>query len=265
MTHNPIRAIFRIATTSLALALGTFIILLTGWIPVRVRRIRFAAWNMRWMARAFLRIFDVRLEPPPPETFTEHEGFIFPNHLSYVDIVLLVSIMPMRFLAKESVRTWPFIGWMARAVGTVFVNRGDKASRHQAREQLAHVERYPPIVVFPEGRIGPGGVLLPFRHGAFEIAAQNSTPFLPCAIIYDREALVQWGDETLWAAVWRLAGRSGPVQARLMPLPVVHPTPEANTQQLALQTHEAIARALAYPPGVLPPEVAEGRNYFDHG
>lgn len=265
MRMNPVRALFRIVITSFALAAGTLVILLTGWIPLRVRRIRFAAWNMRWMARAFLRIFDVRFTPPAPEIFIEHEGFIFPNHLSYVDIVLLASMMPMRFLAKESVRSWPFIGWLARAVGTVFVDRGDMVSRQQARQQLVHVDRYPPIVVFPEGKIGPGGMLLPFRHGAFEIAAHNSTPFLPCAIIYDREALVNWGDETLWTAVWRLAGRSGPVQARLIPLPAVFPRPEDNVQQLALQTHEIIERALAYPPGTPVAKSNEEPGNIDDG
>lgn len=244
---NPVRAVIRIVTISIVLAVGTLVILLTGWIPVRVRRVRFAAWNMRWMARAFLRIFDIRFTPPPSETFASHEGFVFPNHLSYLDIVLLVSMMPMRFLAKEEVRRWPFIGWVAMAVGTVFVDRGDKSSRHLAREKLARVRRYPPIVVFPEGKVGPGGTLLPFRHGAFEIAAQNSTPFLPCAILYDREALVVWGEETLFDAMWRLAGRSGPVYARLVALPAVQPTPADNVQQLALQTHESIARVLAYP------------------
>lgn len=243
---NPVRAAIRIVTISIVLAVGTVAILLTGWIPLRVRRIRFAAWNMRWMARAFLRIFDIHFTPPPLGTFVRHEGFVFPNHLSYLDIVLLLSLMPMRFLAKEEVRRWPFIGWVAMGVGTVFVDRGDKSSRHLARQKLADVPRYPPIVVFPEGRVGPGGTLLPFRHGAFEIAAQNSAPFLPCAIMYDREALVVWGDETLFTAMWRLAGRSGPVQASVVALPAVQPTPADNVQQLALQTHEMIVHALGY-------------------
>ncbi len=67
--------------------------------------------------------------------------------------MLLVDILPTRFLAKAEVKQWPFIGWIGTAVDTVFVNRKDKTSREQARQSITALDHYPPIVIFPEGGI----------------------------------------------------------------------------------------------------------------
>lgn len=241
-----VRAAIRMASTAVVLFTGTVTILFTSWLPIKRQGIRLAAWNMCWMSRAFIRIFKLQIEYPDTSVFFEHHGFVFPNHLSYLDIVVLLNIIPMRFLAKEEVRSFPFIGQVAQAVGTVFVKREQKSSRSAARSQLANVPRYPPIVIFPEGKIGPGKTLLPFRHGAFEIAAQGSSPFLPCALLYEPEALVVWGDEPLLDAVWRLARWNKEVKVRLVVLPAVSTQPSDNAPQLAVQAHEAILKQLGY-------------------
>jgi len=89
-------------------------------------------------------------------------------------------------------------------------------------------------------------VLHPFRYGAFEIAVQGGVPFLPCVLLYDPLEIAFWGDESLPAAVWRLATFSGPLKIRLFALKPVHPTPDDDPRQLALETHGAMEAILTY-------------------
>ncbi|MCA9932605.1 MAG: 1-acyl-sn-glycerol-3-phosphate acyltransferase [Ardenticatenaceae bacterium] len=242
-----IRALFRLTLTFLAIGLGTIIILLLAPVPLRVRGVRIAAWPVRGLARFIIPLYDVHLTCEEPEKFRQQTGFIFPNHLSYMDILLLASILPVRFVSKADLRSWPFIGWIAIAIDTVFVDRADKASRLEARQKLANnVSYYPPIVLFPEGGISNSGELQPFRYGAFEIAAQGSVSYLPCVFLYDRLDIIGWTDEPLMTALWRMATHSGPIHARLYALRPVQPTLEDDAQQLALEAHGAMNAVLKY-------------------
>ena len=58
--------------------------------------------------------------------------------------------------------------------------------------------------------------------------------------------IVFWRDEPLFTAVWRFASRSEPIKARLYLLRTVQPTPEDGPQQLALETHGAMAAVYKY-------------------
>ena len=78
-------------------------------------------------------------------------------------------------------------------LGTIFVQRSDPNSRKQARAEVAkalQADPQPPVVIFPEGRLGPGTKMLPFRNGAF-IASENGISLLPCAVRY-RPLEVAW-------------------------------------------------------------------------
>jgi 1-acyl-sn-glycerol-3-phosphate acyltransferase len=242
-----LRGIGRLTVFALALAFGTLVVLATAWLPVRVRGVRLSAWPTTTLSRFFTRLFNVQFTCEEAEKIRQHQGFIFPNHNSFLDIILLLHIVPMRFLAKAEVRRWPFIGWIATAVDTVYVNRGDRTSRTAARDAIANTGHYPPVALFPEGGIFvPADVLHPFRYGAFEIAVQGEIPFMPVVFLYEPLDVVFWGDESLMTAVWRFASYPGPIQARLYTLHVVHPRPDDPPQQLALEAHGAMDAVLTY-------------------
>jgi lyso-ornithine lipid O-acyltransferase len=229
----------------MVLLLGTSAVLLTAWIPWRVRGARPAAWLVTLMARSFTRIFQIYVHCPKAAALRHFQGFIFPNHTSYLDIVIAVYFLPLRFVAKTEIRRYPLIGLIARAIGCVFVDRQDKSSRARTRQVLATNELQPAIVLYPEGKTGSGSGLQPFRYGAFEIAAQNHIPFLPCLIVYDRPEIVRWQGDPFTRAIWRLASRPGAVNAHLILLDVVQPTPADVGAELAHATYEKMAAALA--------------------
>lgn len=237
-----LRGTFRIITFLLMLILTTGLVLATAWLPVRVRGVRLSAWLLVPICRLLLPLFNVEFIAREAQRITRHDGFIFPNHLSFLDVILLVSIFPVRFLSKAELANWPFIGWIARAVDTVFVNREDKDSREKARDALVHLHTFPPVVLFPEGGIfQPPDELKPFRYGAFEIAQAGGVPFIPAVFLYEPLDIVFWRDEHLLTAVWRFATRPEPIKARLFLLRTVQPGPDDDPRQLALETHGAMS------------------------
>ena len=98
------------------------------------------------------------------------------NHNSAYDIIILLT-QGCCFVSMDGVRTLPFVGKVAEAIGCIFVARDSKDSRQGAKERIAtrlkeqisgasQVETQ--LVVVPEGSTNNGYAILQFRRGAFE-------------------------------------------------------------------------------------------------
>ncbi len=242
----------RITVVAVVVAVGTLAVLLAGLVPMRVRGARLGGWVVTAMARLAAVAFGVRVACEQPERLRLHRGFVFPNHLSYADIIVLLHLFPLRFLSNHVVERTPFVGWVAKAIGTVFVDRGDRDARAEARRELAEALRerdHPPLVLFPEGRIGEGGYLHPLRRGAFEVAAEGSVPYLLCAIHYSEVETIRWArGEPFMTALWRLARHRGPMEARLVFLGAVHPTPDDEADALVAHAENLLGAEIQRTP-----------------
>ncbi|MEP0547974.1 MAG: lysophospholipid acyltransferase family protein [Rhodothermales bacterium] len=243
----------RFAAAGFVVVVGTVVVLATGWAPLRVRGARLAGWVVTGMARTATTLFGVRIVCDQPERLRLHRGFVFPNHVSFVDILVLLHLFPLRFLSNHVVERTLFVGWVAKAIGTVFVDRRDSEARAEARRELADAlaeQDHPPLVLFPEGRIGEGEVLHPLRRGAFEVAAEGAIPYLLCAIRYSDLDAVHWRRrEPFFAALWRLARHRGPLTARLVFLGSVHPTPADDPDALVRHAESLLGAAISTPRG----------------
>ncbi|MEM8557697.1 MAG: lysophospholipid acyltransferase family protein [Bacteroidota bacterium] len=234
---------------------GVAMVLLLPW-PVYVRDIRLGVWPQLWMARAAFWIARVRVRCDDHAALRQHRGLVFPNHVSLVDIAVLLSVVPVRFMATRGVARIPVIGWLATMIGTVYVDRGSARSRAKARQAAGATLKanpYPPLALFPEGGIGPGDQVLPLRFGAFGLAAEHSLPILPVAIAYDPLRLARWEKGIpLWRVLWRIAAYPERVDVRVTPLPALHPQPGDELAQLATKTQAALAGALGVRVGTVP-------------
>ena len=246
-------AVMRMILAAMAVITGAAMILVGGLAPLRVRGVRLAGWVVLATSHLICRIFQVRVVCNQPAALRQHVGFVFPNHLSLLDPLVLLSLWPMRFVAAVEVLRYPVVGWMTKSIGTVFVARQDREARKQARTQIVAAieqEPQPPIVLFPEGRLGPGHQLYPFRYGAFAVAVAQGISYIPCGLRYRPLDVVVWHGgqgEKLWAALWRLARNPGPVLAEVIPLAPVFPQPGDDPAQLAMRALADIAAALAIP------------------
>lgn len=229
-----------------AVLIGGTNIILFSYVPAKIGPYPLSFWIFHYTVRYILRVLNVDVSSSGTDKLHQTHGFVIANHVSYLDILVLVSIAPVRFVAKDEIRTWPVIGRIARAIGCVFVQRSSKESRQQARMALAAAEWHPPIVIYAEGKRGPGTELLPFRYGAFEIAAAQGQPLLPGAIVYDPLEIALWPRrEPILQALWRLATTPQGVQAAVYWQDVVIPGPDSDPVQLSLDTHDRLAALLA--------------------
>lgn len=115
------------------------------------------------------------------------------NHESWFDVFVLVAHLPVdyRFVGKVELTRIPLFGPAWLAAGHIAVDRGDRkraiASLDQAGETLRRDRAV--VVMFPEGTRSPDGNLLPFKKGAFVLAAQTGVPLIPVGISGSRQVM----------------------------------------------------------------------------
>ena len=132
------------------------------------------------------------------------------NHISWLDIVVMLAAQYCRFVAKSELKAWPLVGPLATAAGTLYIERASsrdalRVVHHMAeRLQVGDV-----LAVFPEGTTGDGVQVLPFHANLLQAAIAAQAPaqavglrfvdawgqpsFAPCYV----------GDDTFLGSVWR--------------------------------------------------------------
>ena len=112
------------------------------------------------------------------------------NHASFVDPVLIMSILPveLRFAVKARLASYPFLGTAIRKAGHITIKKGDLSQQIEgAGAVLAPLQAGESLFVFPEGTFVAAPGLLPFRLGAFRAAVDTGCPIVPIAIQGTRE------------------------------------------------------------------------------
>lgn len=162
-------------------------------LPVQLFAMRFrpklAARVPMWWQRVAARLLGlkVRIEGAPA---TDRPLLLVSNHVSWVDIVTLGSLLPVSFIAKSEVGGWPVVKWLARLQRSVFIDRTRRTATASANSAIAaRLAADEALVLFAEGTTGDGVAVLPFRSalvGAARDAGGVDTPILvqPVAIVY---------------------------------------------------------------------------------
>lgn len=172
----------RILRTAVHLAAGAFTVLM---VFPRLERARRAARVSRW-AGHLLTILGIRVRvvglPPGPDN---GGVLLVANHVSWLDIHLLHSLLPARFISKAEVRGWPLIGWLAEAAGTVFLVRERKSDALRVNQAMAgHLRMGDCLALFPEGTTSDGSDVLPFYPSLFQPAVAAGARIWPARIRY---------------------------------------------------------------------------------
>ena len=153
-------------------------------------------------------------------------ALVVANHVSWLDVMALHAVAPVRMLAKREVRRWPLLGVMAASAGTVFLDRDRLRTLPDAVAGLAAALRAGATIgVFAEGTTRCGRDLGPFRPAAFQAAHDAGAPVVPVAVRYRRrgegpvDATAAFvGDDTLASSLLRvLAARDLVVDVDVRP------------------------------------------------
>jgi 1-acyl-sn-glycerol-3-phosphate acyltransferase len=137
-------------------------------------------------ARNWLRLSGVKVQVTGGEHLQDGQTYVFiSNHRSYLDTATLFVYTGRRLglLAKKELLSVPILG-----VGMGFVNvmAIDRSNSERARETVAaataRIRSGISFGVFAEGTRAKPGEFLPFKKGAFYMAAQAGVPIVPVAI-----------------------------------------------------------------------------------
>ncbi|HET8800624.1 MAG TPA: lysophospholipid acyltransferase family protein [Marinobacter sp.] len=171
-------ALFLLATGLLALTL-----LLTERVTgTLIDRTPWARRCFRWACRCLG--LDVRVHGVP----RDQRALFVCNHISWSDIPILGSLMPIRFLSKAEVGQWPVIGWLARQAGTLFIRRGGGQAR-QVRTRISQaLATGESVLIFPEGTTSAGLTVLPFHGLLLQAASEAGAAIQPVTISYRRNS-----------------------------------------------------------------------------
>jgi len=155
------------------------------------------------------KLFSLKLEHIGVPTANQPTLYVS-NHVSYLDVFVLGSILKGSFVAKSEVATWPVFGNLARLQNTLFLERNARRALEQIEILRNHLQREGNLIMFPEGTSTAGTYVAPF-HSSLFAAADNVTiqPVTVAYVAYKGEPMTQ--DERDFYA-WYL------------PNPMEHPT-----------------------------------------
>jgi 1-acyl-sn-glycerol-3-phosphate acyltransferase len=172
-------------------------------------------------------------------------GAIVANHGSWLDIFVLNAISRIYFVSKSEVAGWPGIGWLARATGTVFIERNPARAREQThvfRDRLLMGHK---LLFFPEGTSTDGQRVLGFKTSLFaaflESEVRQDLFVQPVSVVYhaplgaDPRFYGWWGETSFGSHL--LAMLAAPRHGRV---DIVHHSP---IEVVKMPHRKALARA----------------------
>lgn len=246
-TVSPLRRVARHAAAGLVVA-GT-LPLAAAVVPLGPRA---RMWAARLACAGLLRAFGVRLLVHGGAGLrTPGRGaLVVSNHVSWLDIVAVNAVRPMRALAKREVATWPVLGRIVVRGGSILLDRERLSTLPRTVAELADALRSGAQVnVAPEGTTWCGRASGRFAPATFQAAIDGGVPVRPLALRYragdgretTRPAFI--GAESLIDSVRRVARLRGLV-LELWVCPEIAPGRAADRRELAGLAEAAVHAAL---------------------
>ena len=106
------------------------------------------------------------------------------NHLSYLDIPVLGSVINGKFIAKNEISNWPIIGFLSKVGNTIFINRNLRFLKINKSIIFDYISRGDNIILFPEGTTSDGIRVLRFKSSLLTSLEQKNILIQPIVIKY---------------------------------------------------------------------------------
>ncbi|CAL5381703.1 unnamed protein product [Camellia sinensis] len=203
-------------------------------------------WITRICARCILFSFGYhwikhRGRPAPRET----APIVVSNHVSYIDPIFFFYELFPTIVASESHDSIPLVGTIIRAMQVVYVNRSSPTSRKHAVNEIkrkASSDRFPRLLLFPEGTTTNGRVLISFQLGAFV----PGYPVQPVIVRYPYVHFDQsWGNIALGMLMFRMFMQfHNFMEVEYLPIVSTLENQKENAAHFAQRTSHVIATAL---------------------
>lgn len=108
----------------------------------------------------------------------EHQTLYMSNHLSYLDIPVIASVLKASFVAKSEVEGWALFGFLSKLQQTAFIQRKASEARNVKSQLQNRIAAGESLIIFPEGTSTRGYEVVPFKSSLFALAKGEDTPDL---------------------------------------------------------------------------------------
>jgi 1-acyl-sn-glycerol-3-phosphate acyltransferase len=165
------------------LSLGSSLFTNRGYFAHRCARL----WS--WL---ILATTGVRVQVRGMERLEPGKTYVFvSNHQSIYDIPVIFASLPyqLRIIAKDSLGSFPFLGWHLSRTGHLLVNRRKADPRAVFNWANALTAKGLSLIVFPEGTRSADGRVGPFKGGSLYPAVQAGLPIVPISVAGSRHVM----------------------------------------------------------------------------
>lgn len=203
------------------------------------------ALTQNW-AKDLLQLFRVEVEitGDAPKT---GPVLLAANHISWLDILLLLAACPVQFVARIENKHWPILGWMTQQAGAVFVERLSSRDMARAIDKVSASlsDGAAIIAFFPEGKTSSGAGVETFHGNLLQAAIAAACPVQAVALDYRlrdtgaRSSAVTYANPlTLWQSLLNTLGQ-GPYLAQVRFAPPISSTGQQR-KHLAAQLRQQV-------------------------
>lgn len=178
---------------------------------------------------------------------------IVSNHLSYLDVLIISSIIPSCFVTSKEIKDSFFLGQIVTLAGCLFVDRRDKRNLKNEIGELRDALRHNlSVTIFPEATSTNGNEVIRFRRPLFESSIATGKPILPLTINYkkissrpvnasNRDIVCWYGDMDFLPHFLKVLEQDS-IDVELVFCPVIIPE-MVNSLELAIKSHQKISNA----------------------
>ena len=113
--------------------------------------------------------------------------FLVTGHLSYLDGIIASRILPLVFVARGDLKSWPFFGIFSLLSQTIFINRNSTCGLQKELKRISFMlESGVNIMFFPQGTTTNSPKDILFKSSFFEAPLASSAATAPFAIRYKK-------------------------------------------------------------------------------
>ena len=196
----------------------------------------------------------VRLKNLMPYVNAQQNFMIVSNHLSYMDIFIIYSVLPSVFVANTELEEEFPLGAVTKYGGGIFVERRNRSRLLDDMDNISSVlDMGLNIVIFPEGTTSDGSGVSAFKAPFLKSAINTGTPVLPICINYksindenveasNKDLLFYYGETTFFEHFFRLL-KIRQIEVDLEALDVIEVNPKMTRKELSQEVYGRIRSA----------------------
>jgi 1-acyl-sn-glycerol-3-phosphate acyltransferase len=203
----------------------------------------------KWWCKLLLNCFNIQVITRGAPPINARSTMFVANHVSWADIHAINSIIPLRFIAKLEIKSWPIFGYLVKNSDTIFIDRTTRKDAARivkvAADVLASGDN---VGFFPEGATTEGTHLLAFKSSVLQSAINAKATIWPVAIRYSKPdgslnlAMAYAGDMTLGESMLSVLKQKNPIVELYFLAPIT--TLDTNRQAASAAAFTAISNAL---------------------